>query len=341
MESKLLTVLKYLESRNVPLRVEVSNICSARCSFCAYGKGVDWRKSGYIKEEYLDRILFLLEEHYSKFHGNITLGSSHGDVLTCKSLLYIIKKITAIRNISGVSFYTNAVLLHKFNIEELIDLNITTINISTAIGSSEQFKRLFGADCYDKTFNNIVELISCNNSKKNKVDINILLRVDKPFEKVKETDDYKTIEKYVGTDKMVFLEEWDDWNGIITLDQLPKGHSFKSSIPVGTIPCYALYRKLEILIDGYVNICTCRLSKELNVGNIFEAKTISEIWKGDKLKTLRENWLSGNIPKICITCSHYEPVTAFYKRLKRNRTIYYKVLSRLNHIMKKSISNIM
>jgi len=336
MESKLLTVLKYLESRNVPLRVEVSNICSARCSFCAYGKGVDWRKPGYIKEEFLDRILFLLEEHYSRFRGNITLGSSHGDVLTCKSLLYIIKKITAIRNISGVSFYTNAVLLHKFNIEELIDLNITTINISTAIGSSEQFKRLFGTDCYDKTFNNIVELISCNNSKKNKVDINILLRVDKPFEKVKETDDYKTIEKYVGADKIEFSEDWDDWNGIITLDQLPIGHSFESGRPVGIVPCYALYRKLEILIDGYVNTCTCRLSKELNVGNIFEAKTISEIWEGDELRSLRENWLSGNTPKICITCSHYIPATVLYKGIKRKRNIYYKALSRLNHIMKRS-----
>ena len=335
MEAKLLTVLKYLESRYVPLRVEVSNICSARCSFCAYGKGVDWRKPGYIKEEFLDRILFLLEEHYSRFRGNITLGSSHGDVLTCKSLLYTIKRITDIRNISGVSFFTNAVLLHRFNIDELIDLDITSLNISTAIGSSEQFKRLYGVDCYDKTYNNIVDLVSRNNSKGNKVDIYILLRVDKPFDKVKETDDYKTIEKYVGTDKMVFLEEWDDWNGIITLDQLPKGHSFKSSIPVGTVPCYALYRKLEILIDGYVNTCTCRLSKELNVGNIFEAKTISEIWEGDELRSLRENWLSGNTPKICITCSHYIPATVLYKGIKRKRNIYYKALSRLNHIMKR------
>jgi len=329
--TKAQQAIKYCENQHAPVSIEITNICSARCSFCWYGKGGDWRKPGYIPDDVLDRFITLLREHADN-NEVVNLSTAHGDVLTNKNLPDIIRKITAISGVTGVPFFTNGILLHRFDIDELLNLKIHHANFSTALGSEEQYQRLYGKDSYKRTFNNIVNFLKKNNKKGNKkIPARVLLRVDKPFSKIIESDDYKIIEDLIGRHRISFLEEWDDYNGLIRDEDLPRGHFFKKVKPISSIPCYALYRKLEVLKDGDVSCCICRLSKELIVGNIFEADSMIDIWNGVPLKQLRSNWLSGEFPKICSTCTHYQPVTGLYRSLKRNKNIFFKNIDLLRY----------
>ena len=203
---------------------------------------------------------------------------------------------------------------------------------SLAIGSEEQYKRLYGRDSYKLTFNNILQFIEKNNQRRGKrIPVKVLLRVDKPFSKTIESEDFKTIEGLIGKHRISFLDEWDDYNGLIKKEDLPLGHTFKKVRPIAEIPCYALYRKLEVLKDGDVSCCICRLSEELIVGNIFDSASFKDIWHGESLKRLRENWLIGKYPRICATCSHYQPVTDLYESLRRSNHIVYKYVDLLKY----------
>ena len=119
MEKDIKQAIDYFVNQHVPVSIEITNICSAKCSFCWYGRGVDWRKPGFVSEETLDRFLYLLNDHAKK--GDvINLSTAHGDVLTCKDLPNTIRKITSVPGVAGVPFFTNAILLHKFDIDELL-----------------------------------------------------------------------------------------------------------------------------------------------------------------------------------------------------------------------------
>lgn len=329
MDTRVKDAIEYFEQEHVPVSIEITNICSAKCSFCWYRKGGDWRKPGLISDSVLDRFLDLLEEH-AKPGEVVNLSTAHGDVLTNRNLPKIIERITSTRNVGGVPFFTNAILLHKFDIRELLGLKIHHANFSTAIGSEEQYRRLYGRNCYRRTYENILAFLKRNNEARRKVPVRVLLRVDKPFSKIKATDDFKRLEAVIGGHRISFLEAWDDYNGLIRSEDLPRGgHVFKPVRPVAEIPCYALYRKLEVLKDGDIACCTCRLSKDLVVGDVFDAKTFSEVWAGESLRKLRGDWLRGEFPSICGTCSHYQPVTALYKSIRRRQNPilrYYDLL---------------
>ena len=306
--NKVQKTIRYLSNRRVPISIEPTNICSARCSFCWYGKGGDWRKPGYISDEVIDNVLGLLGQHCKK--DVVTLVTAHGDVTCYPELPTLIERITSLPNVSGGKFFTNAILLHKYT-DELLNLPIKSIAISTALGSEEQFRRLYGRDLYKQTLHNIVEFLRRN---KGRIPVAIHLRVDKPFDMIKETTDYKIIEDLVGEKQMLFLEEWDDFNGLIKKSDLPRGdHHFRLARANPEIPCYALYRKLHILKDGEIIICNCRLSPDLIVGDVFDARTLDEVWHGESLKKLRQDWVKGELPEICHNCSHYHPVTNLYR----------------------------
>jgi hypothetical protein len=66
------------------------------------------------------------------------------------------------------------------------------------------------------------------------------------------SNDYQKIAKLIGKKKISILEEWDDYRGSVTLSQLPQGHKLNKNTEDKKLPCYALYRKLQILYDGTI-----------------------------------------------------------------------------------------
>jgi len=304
-------ILKSKKPLNVG--IELTNICNARCSFCGYGKSllsgevVDPRRKGTTKNTVFERLIYL----YSKAGGGVlSFGAILGEPSVDKRWLELINRAREFKNISGVTLYTNAILMDNFGYDNIIKSGITTLNISTTIGNSDTYKKIYGTDDYSRVVSNIIGLLESNKRNGNAIDISLLLRVDKPYDNLYASNDYKKIAKLIGDRKISILEKWDNYRGAVTVSNLPYGHKINKNTEEKKMPCYALYRKLQILYDGTIQGCSCRIEPELFCGNIMEYDTIEEAYQDPKLNSIRGNWLKGNIPKCCQECTHYIPYTS-------------------------------
>ena len=304
-------ILKSKKPLNVG--IELTNICNAKCSFCGYGKSiengddVDPRRKGTAKNVVFEKLIQL----YSKAGGGVlSFGAILGEPTADKRWLTLIKRAREFNNINGVTLYTNAILMDNFGYDNIIKSGITVLNISTSIGNTDTYKRIYGTNDYNRVVNNIIGLLESNKMHGNAINISLLLRVDKPYDALYSSNDYKKIAKLIGDKKISILEKWDNYRGSVTVSHLPYGHKLNKNTEEKKLPCYALYRKLQILYDGTIQGCSCRIEPELFCGNIKEYNTIEQAYRDPKLESIRNNWMDGDVPGCCQECTHYIPYTS-------------------------------
>ena len=319
-------------SKPTSVGYEAINICNARCSFCGYGKtGSDPRKKIKPNLEILHHTLKVYNEAGG---GSFTLSPILGEITAIPNLIEILQDIrTEYKNIKGLSFYTNAILLDRFDSHKLINSGVTDIDLSTCLSSKEDYKRLYGVDKFEQVRNNILNLLEANKQNNNKVRIKILLRQDKPFEKFLNSDLFKKINTYLPRSDIEFLDnQWDDFKGIVKKEDLPKNQEFKKQVDK-TRPCYALFRKLEILVDGTIQGCACRVEPDLWTENIKDFNNLSDAWNNKTYNKIRNEWFEGKIPNSCISCNHYIPYTNLKKGnpKKVSKVIFKKIKNKLNN----------
>jgi len=169
---------------------------------------------------------------------------------------------------------------------------------------------------YEQVKSNIINILKKNKDLGYPVNIYLALRIDKPYNFFYKSNLYKEIIKYIEPNKITILESWDDFRGIIKKEGLPKGHEFKGlryNKERKNKPCYALYRKLQILVDGTIQGCSCRIEPELWGGNIKNYKSLNEAWNDKKIEKIRNDWFEGKLRKCCVKCSHYQPYDSLLK----------------------------
>lgn len=308
---------------------EIINICNADCSFCGYGKGddgkaADPRVKGKLKPEVLKHTLRLFSEGGG---GIFVLSPILGEVSAHPGWLDMVREARSWPNITGVTCFTNAILLDRFGSEAICKSGLTQMSVSTCLTSREAYKRLYGVDKYDVVVANVLDLLATNKRLGNPVHLDLRLRIDKPFEAFYASDLYKTIVQLIDPRRIEILEDdWDDFHGIIKKDALPIGHAFKEQYVDKKVPCYAMFRKLEILTDGTIQACACRVEPELWGGNIMSYDRLEDAWRDPGLERLRTNWFDGKLSKCCETCTHYIPYTSLLKPARPAR-VFKRVLS--------------
>jgi len=295
------------ESPYTPLAVgcEIDNICNADCSFCGYGKGADGRKKQFLNIKVLRHTLKLFSDAGG---GGFTISPILGEVSTDKRWLDMVKMARSYPNITGVSCYTNALRLHHFGMEKILTSGLSNMTLSTALGSKEQYKRLYGVNRYEQVVKNILDLLKKNQELGEPVFLTLALRIDKPFSKFYESNLYKEIVEYLPPERISILDDgWDNYGGLVGKEDIPEGHVFHPMDSDTTTPCYALYRKLEVLTDGTIQACACRVEPELQTENIMDFQTLDEAWRNKGLEKIRENWDNGILSECCKKCDHYIP----------------------------------
>ena len=304
--------------RPISVGIELTNVCNAKCSFCGYGKSfsngedVDLRKKGKVKDKIFDKLIRL----YSESGGGVfSLNTILGEPTADKRWLTWVKKARKFKNINEVTLFTNAILLDNFGYENIIKSGITAINISTSIGNNDAYKRIYGTDDYNRVVKNIIGLLKANNLNNNIVNITLLFRVDKPYDSLYLSSEYKKIASLIDNKKIVLLEEWDNFRGAVKASDIPYGHKFKENIENKKEPCYALYRKLQMLYDGTIQGCSCRIEPDLFCGNIMDHNSLEKAYNDPKLELIRNNWLYLDVvPECCKQCTHYIPYTSLINK---------------------------
>ena len=311
-------VIREFASRPQSFGVESTNVCNADCSFCAYGKGYDARPKEHVQDETLRHSLQLFDQAGG---GTFSFAALLGDPLVQRDLLPKIRLARSYSNISGVSISTNGLALHGFDTDALLDSGLTHMSISTCIGSPTAYRRLYGRDHYERMRDNIVNILDRNGERGHPISIHLMLRVDRPLSALYQSEDYRRIGSLLGSKDAISIldEDWDDWNGMIKASDLPRGQSFKPVARDMSSPCYAVYRKLQVMTNGDIQHCSCRPSPDLVVDNILNYTSLEAYWRGPRLRDVRDKWSRGEIPTVCRTCSHYKPVEDLVERTVRFR----------------------
>lgn len=302
-------------SMPISFGVELTNICNASCSFCGYR--FQKRKKGFID---INTFRKAIDDYCDIGGGDLSLTPTVGEPLNDKGLIDKIRYARSKKKIGTIWFYSNLIPLLQFDIDEFLTSGLSCLKISTCIKDRDTYKNIYKVDCYDEVLENIILLCERNEQLCNPVEIKLYLRIPKPFSEVKRSRDYIAISKYFKDKDVVFLDDsYDSWGGKIKEEDLPYGNKFyKISYDNDKEPCYELFRRVNILCDGNVNVCVCRdLDAALKIGNINE-ENILDIWKGKELIKLRKDWICGSIPKICNECQRYLPLSVFFERQHKN-----------------------
>lgn len=295
------------------LLIDSINICNANCIFCGYQYRKD--KNTIIPIPLIDS----LTKQYSKLHPDsfVSFTPTVGDPLLDKDIFLKIN-LAKKNGIKRIQFYTNAILL-KERLDELLESSLDNLEISLADFDETIYSKIYRSNQYQRVLEGCHLLLKKLKISKRQLPVKFNFRGSRKLNEIKSGSDYKKFIKPYITDYIFFSDtpEFDNWSGLIKQTDLLEGMKLSTeSVNVYNKPCIRLF-DIQLLVNGDLRLCGCRFNKtvydDLVIGNINE-KSLEEIWFSERVYELRNNFFSGNQPKICNNCSYYEAISSNEKR---------------------------
>lgn len=296
-------IVKGLSFKPLSLNLSTINICNSRCVFCAYQYLT--APQGIMSDEVFKKAV---NDFVDIGGGNIGLTPTVGEILLDPQIIERIKYCRSFSSIKDISFTTNGISFASINLKQLLISGVNTITVSMGGFDRESYKKLFRVDCFDEVYKNTIRLCEINKSLGKPVKILISLRTYKSINQVIKEPAYKKIHQLV--DVIDYQYNFDSWSGKIKQSDLFGFMKLRELEPKHG-PCSMFYADgSTVLWNGDVTVCGCRDlngDSDLILGNIMETSLI-ELWKGEKMEKLRQNFWVGEMPDICRDCSHYYSV---------------------------------
>jgi radical SAM protein with 4Fe4S-binding SPASM domain len=290
----------------------VTNICNAKCTFCAYPKVVANKtlETGVMSYAVFQKAV----DEWAALGGqSLDLTPVVGDPLVDPGLLEKVDYAVNQAGLKDVYLTTNAILLNKNDTyKKLIDLGITAVFISTQGASKAVYEKIYGVKHYDEAMSGIRNLMEYNRSKGEPARIVVRFRNhEKPSEIIRSPDFKKNIQPYLSERVRVnYTVDFDNWGGTIQPADLSGTMRMRQLPPMLNVPCKNLFN-FAVRHDGRVRLCGCRLTQndndDLVVGNIRE-KSLLEISQSEAAWEKIKGFYTGQRPQTCIECTFYQPI---------------------------------
>ena len=302
----------------------VTNICNAKCTFCAYPKVVANKtlQTGVMSFEVFKKAV----DEWAALGGqSLDLTPVVGDPLVDPGILGKVDYAVNHARLKDVYLTTNAILINKNdNYKKLIDLGIGGVYISTQGANKKAYEKIYGVKHYDEAMSGIHNLLEYNRIKGEPARIVIRFRNhEKPGQIIRSKDFQERLKPYFSEKVRVnFTVDFDNWGGTIKPEDMSGSMRLRKLPPPLNVPCINLFN-FAVRHDGRVRLCGCRLTTndndDLVVGNIRE-KTLVEISKSDEAWKIIEGFYSGKRPHTCLKCTFYQPINQkwFKGRAKSN-----------------------
>ncbi|TFG07436.1 MAG: radical SAM/SPASM domain-containing protein [Promethearchaeota archaeon] len=287
------------------ITVVLTNICNAKCVFCAY----QYLK---LKKETMSVETFkkFIDEYKSLGGEGINLSPTIGEDLVNKDFFEMIKY--AKNQGFFVSINSNGILLNKNKtFKKIIDLNIDSITISTGDFIPEIEAEIFNIpqDLAKQKLLGLINLIKYKKERNSNSKIIIAFRAKRPFRKIWNTMNRTILREYFDERlfHIAFMTVYDNWCGNVTKENLLGIMKMKKRNMKRKYPCFSL-EKISILPNGNVRLCACRIKVDENddlvIGNILE-NSLLEILHGDYRRKIINDWQNGKIVDVCKDCARY------------------------------------
>ena len=302
---------RHLEASGL-LVTGITNICNAKCTFCAYPKVVENKtlQTGVMP---FDTFKKAVDEWAAAGGENLDLTPVVGDPLVDPGVLDKVDYAVNTARIKNVSLTTNAILLDRNDTyKKLIDLGVACVCISTQGASKAAYEKVYGVKKYDEAISGIHHLLAYNHAKGEPAQIIIRFRnEEKPSQIIRSPDFIKYIKPYLSEKvRANFTVDFDNWGGTIQPKDMSGAMKMRRLPPRLDVPCQGLFG-FSIRHDGNVRLCGCRLTRtdldDLVVGNLHQ-KSMAEISKSDEAWDIIKGFYSGKRPQTCVGCTVYNPI---------------------------------
>jgi radical SAM protein with 4Fe4S-binding SPASM domain len=310
------------------LHTAVTNICNAKCVFCAYPKAVE---SGNLKTGVMSFDMFKkAADEWAKIGGgDLDLTPTVGDTLVDPGLIKKIDYAVNVAKIPKVVLTTNGILLNRNDFyKKLVDGGVKEIYISTQGTDPEVYKKIYGVDHYDEYLSGLKNLLEYNRSKGEPVFIGIRFRnAQTPGEIIRSRDFQEALKPYLGEKVRInFTVDYDNWGGTIKEEDLSGFMKMRKLPSKIDVPCVGLF-SFVVRHDGQVRMCGCRFrttdADDMVVGNLKE-QSLEEIANSDRSWKIVDGFYNGKRPETCEGCTLYQPVTQkWFKSRVANADAYH------------------
>jgi len=291
--------------RRVPrgLHVEGTNICNARCVFCAYPQME--RKKQTMSMESFTRVV----QQYLDMGGHhVSLTPIVGDPFVDKHVFERLDHLLALEQVRGISFYTNAILMSPEKSERLMRYaSKLHVHVSWGGFDRETWNTIMGVEKFEAARDAVLAFLAVVERTQTKIRFTLALRCP-DSNCVGELWEQLNAFRKRGLVEIAGMSDYDSWAGKIDAQALEKVGLAPRKMPYKRGACELLFTKPVILADGRVNACACRdVEAELIVGNVND-KPLSEIWAGREITELIERHERGDYPDVCKRCTYFVSV---------------------------------
>lgn len=262
------------------IMVEVTNICNHKCTFCAYS--VMERSKGSMPADFFYKTV---KEAYDLGAREIGLFSG-AEPLTCRHLEEFVSFCVQ----TGYEYLyisTNGSLAKPQKLKGLIDNGLSSLKFSVNGGTREVYKKIHGADHFDR----VVENIEFLNNYRKKINKEIFLGIS--FVEVEEN-------------KHTFIDIKKRFTGIVDEIAFYKGHNSSGQMtnlpPMMEDSCDLPFNRIHISYEGYLRAC-CNDYENLLAMEDLNSSSLEEAWHSQLFQSLRQRHLDDDLSgSLCGAC---------------------------------------
>jgi MoaA/NifB/PqqE/SkfB family radical SAM enzyme len=261
--------------------IETYNVCNLRCTMCPYP---DMTREKVLMS--MDLFKKIINDATTNNIRQLCLNFYNEPLLD--PLLFERIKYAKSKGLR-VMFNSNGCLLTGEKISALLDSGLDSISFSFDGAKKETYEKLRVGANFEKTVNNIMELIKERNRRG-------LRKPSVTMYFVAQKHNYQEISKFKS-----FWKKFADRVSIGLVDTrrmeglLPEEFELKKLRRI--YPCREIFQHMLIMSNGKVALCCVDYDGSIVLGDLNQ-QTINELWNSNKINKIRELHLSGQGDKI-------------------------------------------
>lgn len=302
-------LVRKLEKYPPILVFDTTNLCNAKCAWC-HNPDLQYPK-GTMSQKLFEKII----DDYSQHEGKIWFGT-FGEPFMDKNILDKINYVKRYNSIKDVTLLTNGSLLRPEISKQLLDLNIN-IEISLDEIDKIRFETLKQLD-FDEVINNVIYLLEENIKLGSPVKTILRMKTTQNESEIEGSTLYKQLKQlssFIDLTPIASSDSIANWAGSFNKrnffdEYFPKttpNSRYKNYNLQNNAPCSQLWKNMVVMWDGKVVLCCADMEGKVIIGDL-NKNSISEVWIGEKIKSIRELFKKRQKSKIpsCKSCDLHQ-----------------------------------